>query len=139
MREKPDELIFTTRRQTRPGRLLDRLDRTVAKAGRAIWLFLVDGFAAYGMAECGMYIDCQFDQTGGQNSGHSHALVGNLVFAVLDSEDLEGDFDNIDDLIKSVQLPGNSSRRISVAATAKARLPVQPTAAVCRLLRRPRH
>jgi hypothetical protein len=102
-----DDSAFSKPGLDRTDRLLDRLDRAICKVGRAIWNGLIDGFAAYGMAECVVPLDFQFDPVGDQTQAQPRREAYRPAFRVIATEDLEGEFDNIHDLIRSVEAVGD--------------------------------
>ncbi len=89
MTEKTDDLFDWTIQRSRPDRVLDRMDRAVARLGRAIWRCVVDGFAAYAMAEYATSIHTQFDHVSGQEPLPDRADGETAPVVVYD--DLPGD------------------------------------------------
>ena len=100
MRANEDESLIATPQQSRVGRLFDGLDRAIVRLGRAIWRDVIDGFAAYGMAECAMFVDARFCDSPDQASDRPHDRTIPPMPAVAD---LQGDFETLDDLVRALQ------------------------------------
>jgi hypothetical protein len=98
MSGQADEFVFSTTQQARPDGLFDRIDRAVVRTARALWTGLVDGFAACGMAECGVFVDAKFTDV---ERTRTDPVARHACGAV--DDDLQGDFDDIHALIRSLQ------------------------------------
>jgi hypothetical protein len=108
MRANEDEFLIATPQQSRVGRLFDRLDRAIVRLGRAIWRDVIDGFAAYGMAECPMLIDTRFCNSPDQASARPHDLA---IPSMPAAADLRGDFETLDDLVRALQTARHQTTR----------------------------
>jgi hypothetical protein len=104
MSGRNDKFLSTSTRQPRPERLLDRADRAVVRVARAAWRFLLQGFAAYGMAECAMSINPGFVDIEPLRNDSPVLATRYAYGAAVD--DLPGDFEDIDALIRSLQTIG---------------------------------
>jgi hypothetical protein len=105
MSGRNDNFFSTSTRQKRLGRLLDRADRAVVRAARATWRVLLEGFAAYGMAECAMSINPGLVDIEPLRNDSPPLATRYGHDAILD--DLPGDFEDIDALIRSLQTVRN--------------------------------
>jgi hypothetical protein len=101
MSGRDNDFFSMTTRRARPDRLLDRIDRAVIRAARAAWTVLLDGFAAYGTAECAMFITPNFVEVVPTRNDTPQPATRYAYGAV--DDDLPGDFDDIDSLIRSLQ------------------------------------
>jgi hypothetical protein len=100
MRANEDEFLIATPQQSRVGRLFDRLDRAIVRLGRAIWRDVIEGFSAYGMAECPMLIDPRFYDSPYQASERPDDRA---IPPMPAAADLQGDFETLDDLVRALQ------------------------------------
>jgi hypothetical protein len=98
MSEQAHEFVFSTTQQARPDRLFKRIDQAVVRAWRAVWTWLIDGFAAAGIAECGVFIDADLTEVEQAPAGPATRYAYGAV-----DDDLQGDFDDIHALIRSLQ------------------------------------
>jgi hypothetical protein len=67
--------FIVEQRPRRVDRWLDRMDAAIVSVGRAIWRAVVDGFAAYGMAQCAPLIDTHNVQIEEQRCEGESALM----------------------------------------------------------------
>jgi hypothetical protein len=106
MDESVEKFVFPDGQQKRSNQLLDRMDRALVNAGRAIWRCIVDGFAAYGAAECGLLLDPVFEPTNGQDVEVLETPSYPCNYGAVRDEDLRSDFTDIDELIRALQTAG---------------------------------
>jgi hypothetical protein len=106
MDESNEDFVFLDGQQRRSGGLLDRMDRALVNAGRAIWRFLLDGFAAYGAAECGILLDPVFPPSNVQEAEILETPSYPFNYGTVRDEDLRSDFADIDELIRALQTAG---------------------------------
>ncbi len=99
MNDSADKLAFLDEQQRPGNRLLDRMDRALTSAGRAIWRYFVDGFAAYGAAECGLLLDPVSEHEAEIPDTPDHPSNYGAVWG----ENLPTDFADVDELIRAMQ------------------------------------
>jgi hypothetical protein len=78
--------FIVEQRPRRVDRWLDRMDAAIVSVGRAIWRAVVDGFAAYGMAQCAPLIDTHNVQIEEQRCEGESALMIRPTLEVSDSD-----------------------------------------------------
>jgi hypothetical protein len=106
MDESTEKFVFLEGRQRQSNRLLDRMDRALANAWRAIWRCIVDGFAACGAAECGLLLDPVVEPTNDREAEVLETPSYPHNYGAVDEEDLRSDFADIDELIRALQTAG---------------------------------
>jgi hypothetical protein len=105
MDESAEEFVFVDGQKKQSGGLLDRMDRALMNAGRAFWRCIVDGFAAYGAAECGLWLDPAFEPINDTETEIPEFQDYSYNYKV-DEEDLRSDYADIDELIRALQTAG---------------------------------
>lgn len=107
MDERAEKFACPDGRQRQPDGLLDRMDRALVNAGRAIWRFLVDGFAAYGAAERGLMLDPAFETAEHWDAEILETPSYPYYCGWVRDEDMRSDFADIDELIRALQTVGD--------------------------------
>jgi hypothetical protein len=100
-----DELddFVVEQRPRRVDRWLDRMDAAVVSVGRAVWRAVVDGFAAYGMAQCAPVIDTHHVQIEEQKCEGESALMIRPTLEASESDALRSDFEDLSSLIEYIR------------------------------------
>jgi hypothetical protein len=106
MDESAEKFVFPDGQQKQGGGLLDRIDRAVVNAWRATWRCIIDGFAAYGAAECGLWLDPPFVPINDREAEILETPSYPYNYGPVDEEDLRSDFADIDELIRALQTAG---------------------------------
>lgn len=86
-------------RPRRVDRWLDRMDAAIVSVGRAILRAVVDGFAAYGMAQCAPLIDTHDVRIEEPKCEGESALMIRPTREASDSDDLRSDLEDLSSLI----------------------------------------
>ena len=107
MDERDERFEFLEEQQGQRDGLLDRIDRALVKAGRALWRCIVDGFAAYGASECGLSLDPAFESPRAWEAGLSEIGTYPYQFGIVGDDDLRSDYADIDELIRALQSVGD--------------------------------
>ncbi len=103
---RDEKFVFLEQQQGQREGLLDRIDRALVNAGRALWRCIVDGFAAYGATECGLPLDPAFESTRDWEAELSEIGIYQYSSSIVGDDDLRSDYTNIDELIRALQSVG---------------------------------
>jgi hypothetical protein len=107
MDESAEKFVFLDGEQKQGNRLLDRMDRALVNAGRAIWRCMVDGFASYAAAEFGILPNLVSGPTNDQDAEMQETPRYPYYYGTVRDEDLRSDFTDIDELIRALQTAGD--------------------------------
>ena len=106
MDESDEKFVFPQDPQGQRNGLLDRIDRALANAGLAVWRCIVDGFAAYGAAECGLPLDPAYERKKDWEAEILHGDAYSFSYGPVDDHELRSDYADIDELIRALQSVG---------------------------------
>jgi hypothetical protein len=106
MDESAKKFVCPDGQQKPGGGLLDRVDRALINAWRFIWRCTIDGFAAYGAAECGLFLDPAFEPTDDREAEILETPNYPYNYGAVAEEYLRSDFADIDELIRALQTAG---------------------------------
>jgi hypothetical protein len=106
MDEIGEDIRFSKRRRRQIDRLLGRMDRALVNTGRAVWSCIIEGFAAYGSAECGLWLDPGFQPAKKREVVIQQTPNYPYHYGMIPEDELRSDFADLDELIRALQTAG---------------------------------